>query len=181
MDVEAFLWIQKMAREPGLRRDVGPELDVVSSWFDRGFDQIGQAYGRQAVKTPCACSFSGVVLILCLAVPWIIKTGEKDHAGRGVRSPVNIGRGIAYRSDYGMWSPVSSPERERYDRVEDESLLTRKLYESSAAHIGSVIGGTKNPKIRTDLAAHCQVREFRLIDIRSPGTIDIRFAPSVQF
>ncbi|CAD7932149.1 unnamed protein product [Amoebophrya sp. A25] len=130
-------------------------VDLVSGWFDRGFDKVGRAYGRQAVKNPACCSLSGLLILIVLAIPFFIKLGETDHRGSPIRSRINVKRGFEYRSDYGMWSPVSTPQAERLKRVEEDAQGNRKKYLDSAAHKASVIGYTKNPDIATELNQQC--------------------------
>ncbi|CAD7974945.1 unnamed protein product [Amoebophrya sp. A120] len=134
-------------------------IDTVSDWFDKAFDEVGQAYGRQAVRRPVACACAGFWVLLLTAIPVLVSLTQTDHNGRPMRSPVNKNRGFAYRSDYKMWSPVSTPQAERLDRVEKSAQKMRKEYLDSAAHKAAVIGFTKNPDIASDLNQECKDQE----------------------
>ena len=95
-------------------------IDVLSRKFDNFALVTGKAYGRAANASPCGCCCLGMLLLVLGALPFFYESS------RGRRSNVNRGQGVAFRSDYGMWSPADSHMAYFYEKVMEEVPEHRK-------------------------------------------------------
>jgi hypothetical protein len=97
-------------------------IDRFSRAFDNMALNVGKKYGRMANASPCGCFCLGMLLLVLGSLPFFYESG------RGRRSNLNRGRGIAFRTDYGMWSPTDSHEVNFFERVNEKVPMARREY-----------------------------------------------------
>lgn len=106
---------------------------------------VGKKYGRMANASPCGCFCLGMLLLTLGALPFFYESG------RGRRSNLNRGRGIAFRTDYGMWSPADSHEVNFFERVQEKVPMARREYQKDMKQ------HTWNGRVVPDKGFNCDV------------------------